>query len=529
MESCLLEVKHGVCQLFNCWLSTRVPRKKFPNNSWWVTADNPGTKKHERSRQKMLTLIRLACNCVSTSWGRFEAWCLGVFLLTATACPIVNGVEDRFRLATFQADITPPIGHPLQAGVGVKPVESVVDPLMAYGVVLLSDTQPIVVCSVDWCGIGNTAHDRWREVLADAAGTTRERVLVCAIHQHDAPLVDLEAERLVAAKNIGRSTLDEKFHESAVAAVAKALKDSLGKARRVTHLGIGQAKVERVASTRRILGADGKIEFVRGSASREPRAKSDPEGLIDPFLKTISFWDVETPIASISAYATHPMSRYGQGQVSADFVGVARRRRQADQPGTLHFYANGCGGDLAPGKYNDGSLVAREELAENLYRGWRAAWEASHKVPLECVEMSSVRFKLPAKDSVGFRSEDLESILNGNESSFDEKVRAAFGLAWRKRVDSGLTLDLPTIDFGAAQLLLLPGEPFVEYQLFAQQQRPSSFVMTLGYGDYGPVYIPTDQAFREGGYEPGAWSFVAPGVEKGLKDAIRESLAPKVK
>ncbi len=51
---------------------------------------------------------------------------------------------------------------------------------------------PVVLCSVDWCGIGNDAHDRWREVLADAAGTTRERVLVCAIHQHDAPLVDPE-------------------------------------------------------------------------------------------------------------------------------------------------------------------------------------------------------------------------------------------------------------------------------------------------------------------------------------------------
>lgn len=432
-----------------------------------------------------------------------------------------------FAIATFVADVSPPVGHPLQAGVGVKPVVTVLDPLLAHGFVLTGAGKPVVICSVDWCGIGNDAHDRWREALAIAAGTVPERVLVCAIHQHDAPLVDLEAERLIAARTLGRNTLDAQFHEAAVQSVATALQDSLAQPRRVTHVGVGQARVERVASTRRILGADGKVEFVRGSASKEPRAKTDPEGTIDPFLKTLSFWEGEQAIASISSYATHPMSHYGQGQVSSDFAGMARRRRQADQPGVLHFYANGCGGDLGAGKYNDGSPVAREELAERLYQGWQAAWEQSRKQELQRVVVRSIPFRLPAKDASGFRVPDLEAIIaGGDKTSFDEKVRAAFGLSWRKRCDAGRTLDLPVVDFGIAQLLLLPGEPFVEYQLFAQRQRPDSFVMTLGYGDYGPVYIPTDRAFAEGGYEPGAWSFVAPGVEKSLKDAIQQALTP---
>jgi len=39
------------------------------------------------------------------------------------------------------------------------------------------------------------------------------------------------------------------------------------------------------------------------------------------------------------------------------------------------------------------------------------------------------------------------------------------------------------------------------------------------YGDLGPGYICTEQAFREGGYEPSA-SHVAPDTERVLKDAI---------
>lgn len=435
-----------------------------------------------------------------------------------------DDVVSRLTIAPFAADVTPPVGHPLQAGVGVKPVVEVVDPLLAHGFVLSDGERRFVVCSVDWCGIGNNAHDVWRQRLAEAAGTTFERVLISTIHQHDAPLVDLEAERLVAEQKTGRQTLVAAFHDAAVKNVAEAVKAAMMKARRVTHLGVGQAKVERVASTRRVLGADGKVEFVRGSASTAPRAKDDPEGQIDPFIKTLSFWDGETALASISAYAIHPMSHYGQGQVSADFVGIARRRRQADDPGVMHFYANGCGGNLGAGKYNDGSPMARVELAERLYQAWKTAWLATRKLPLERVAFRSVPLSLPVKQSAGFRRADLETVLTTKSSSFDEKVRVAFALSWLKRCEAGRKLDLPVLDFGSAVVMLLPGEPFVEYQLFAQQQRPDAFVMTLGYGDYGPVYIPTDRAFDEGGYEPGSWSFVAPGVEKTLKEAIHNAI-----
>ena len=455
-----------------------------------------------------------------------NALLVGLLSVTVTHADDVAG---PFSIATFSADVTPPIGHPLQAGVGVKPVIEVVDPLLAHGFVLIDGERRFVVCSVDWCGIGNDAHDLWREQLAMAAGTTPERVLVSAIHQHDAPLVDLEAERLVAAQKTGRRTFDVAFHEAAVKNVAEAIKGSLANARRVTHLGVGAAKVERVASTRRILGSDGKVEFVRGSASKVPRAKDDPEGLVDPQIKTLSFWDGDQPLASISVYAIHPMSHYGQGQVSADFSGIARRRRQADDPGVMHFYANGCGGNLGAGKYNDGSPMARVELAERLYRGWKAAWQATRKQPIERLTFRSIPLTLPIKESAGFRRTDLEAVLKSESSSFDEKVRVAYALSWRKRCESGRPLDLPVLDFGSVMLLLLPGEPFVEYQLFAQQQRPDTFVMTLGYGDYGPVYIPTDRAFDEGGYEPGSWSFVVPGVEGAMKDAIREATASKLR
>ena len=75
---------------------------------------------------------------------------------------------ESLRIGTFSVDATPPIGSP----VAYAPARSITDPLSARGIVLLSEDQPIVLCAVDWIGIGNGAHDAWREALAEAAGTS---------------------------------------------------------------------------------------------------------------------------------------------------------------------------------------------------------------------------------------------------------------------------------------------------------------------------------------------------------------------
>lgn len=40
----------------------------------------------------------------------------------------------------------------------------------------------------------------------------------------------------------------------------------------------------------------------------DPALRALPEGQIDPWLKTISFWNGEEPLAALSVYACHPVS-----------------------------------------------------------------------------------------------------------------------------------------------------------------------------------------------------------------------------
>src|SRR5678815_2997693 len=135
----------------------------------------------------------------------------------------------------------------------------------------------------------------------------------------------------------------------------RALRASLKSARPFTDVGTGQAKVERVASNRRYTTPNGTVHFDRMSRSTKRAAVEAEEGLIDPWLKTLSFWDGDTPLAAVSFYAVHPMSHYGAGEVSADFPGLARRLRQRDVPAVKQIYASGCSGNIVAGKYNDGA------------------------------------------------------------------------------------------------------------------------------------------------------------------------------
>src|ERR1051325_8563141 len=133
--------------------------------------------------------------------------------------------EPAFRLASFSADVTVPLGHGMMGGSWLS--KKVADPLEAHGLLLLGPDKPIVIVAVDWCEIRNDAYARWQELLAAAANTTPERVLVSTLHQHDAPVADLEAERILRSRKLQGTVCDPEFHETAVQRVAAALRKAL--------------------------------------------------------------------------------------------------------------------------------------------------------------------------------------------------------------------------------------------------------------------------------------------------------------
>jgi hypothetical protein len=422
-----------------------------------------------------------------------------------------------FRLSTFDIDATPPVGSYLAYDRMVNRWDL---GLRARGIVLAGAGKPIVLCSVDWIGISNDSQDAFKMALAEAAGTVPERVAVHTVHQHDAPISDFGAEQVLIEAGLEPRSYEGTFQKEVIRQLGVAARNSMENAQPVTHVGTGQAQVFEVAAIRRLIGEDGKVRAARYSATRDPVLRAEPEGVIDPFVSLVSFWNADQPLAVLSYYANHPQSYYRLGVANPDYPGVARFMRQLAVPQALHVHFNGAGGNLTAGKYNDGSKENRGKLAERLADGMKRAWDATVKEPLTADDIAwrFMPVDLPLAKSV----ETIPSEMKTADMGF--LTNNLFKWVWLKRVQGGRQIELSCLSVGRARILHMPGELFIEYQLAAKQMRPDLFVAMAAYGDYAPGYICTDKAYQEGGYEAGMASAVTPGSEAILMEAIRKLL-----
>ncbi len=430
-----------------------------------------------------------------------------------------NSTETGLKISTFDIDVTPPVGSMLAYDLMVNSWEM---SLRAKGIVLTGAGDPVVLVAVDWLCIDGESYDAFRKALAEAAGTSFQRVAIHTLHQHDAPRSNFGVEKILKNAGLNPGPFESTFQIDVINRLTNAVRTSLDKLSPVSHIGTGSAQVSQVASNRRIMGDNGKIRATRYTACNDPELRAEPEGLIDPMVSLISFWNNDKPIAVLSYYATHPQSYYRTGIPNPDFPGIARFYRQLVVPDALHIHFTGAGGNIGAGKYNDGSRENRFILAQRLADGMTKAWEGTKLEPVTARDMNweIVPVLLPPSEAI----QKLKGKVNMNDTV--QLKASAKKMLWLQRYETGKMIDISCLSLGSARILHMPGELFVEYQLAAKKMRPDLFVVLAAYGDADPGYICTAKAYEEGGYEAGV-SNVGPESEKILMKAIEKLLVSK--
>ncbi|CAD73124.1 hypothetical protein-signal peptide and transmembrane prediction [Rhodopirellula baltica SH 1] len=456
---------------------------------------------------------------------------LVAWIVTASITPNNVSAQDqasnpvneasKIRLARFDVDATPTVGS-MMAYDRVKRVEEMT--LRARGIVLLGADDPIVLCAVDWIGIGNEGHDQFRGRLAEAAGTTPDRVAVHTLHQHDAPRCDFTAERLV--NEAGKSDLgpyDSSLAREVLNRLADAVKEGINGATEVTHAGWGTAEVKDVASNRRLQDETGRVIATRYTACRDPKLIAAPDGTIDPELTSLTFYSGDKVLAVLTHYACHPQSYYRTGVPSPDFPGLARFIRGQARPDVLHVHFNGAGGNIGAGKYNDGSPANRMRLAHRVADAMEQAASNSTKFAITSDDIRWAYTPVSLPPAPHLDADALrEKLADWNTTDY---WGSPDDLAWLLRCQNGHQVELSCLSIADVRLLHMPGELFVEYQLAAKAMRPDLKISMAAYGDYGPGYIGTEEAYGQGGYETSQRaSKVGPEVEAVLMDGVRELL-----
>lgn len=428
-------------------------------------------------------------------------WRTGLLSTMLASC--VCG-STGLRVAAFQADATPDLGEP---NIWVQPATSVMDPLLAKGIVLEDGRRRYVMLAVDWCGIGGSTHLMLRERIAAAAATDIRRVALQVVHQHSAPYVDGDAYEWMAARGMKPLRMSATYLEKLARNLERAVAGAVAQLQPFDSVGVGQAAVERVGSARRIW-KDGRILVRYSSTAKAPELAAEPEGDIDREIRTVTFAQGEKPLVRMHYYASHPQTFCCDGRVSADFVGAARSEMERAE-GVPQIYFTGCGGDVTVGKYNTGSEAERVALTQRMQAGMRASIAATRYETVGRMQWQYADLRLPAKAApaatVGDRTDQIV---------YRDAITAAFARRRRPLPASSLRL-------GHVVIVHLPGEPLLEFQRYAQQIGQGSFVAVAGYGEISPGYLCMDEAFRQGGYEPSA-SNATPGTEGRVKRVIQQ-------
>ena len=421
--------------------------------------------------------------------ARFSALpLLLICTINVTAATAQNSSSGDFRASAVKVNITPGDTQWL-LGYQARQSEGVHDSLY-HRIVALDDGQTqFFLISTDVCLVSPAFYDAFTRELEGETGIPPSHVWWTATHTHSAP--ETGPPGLLAPM------LSERFeHEPDVeygAWVKDLLLEGVKEARaklEPARLGIGTGR-SMANINRRAIDPDGRASL-----------GMNPDGPVDRQIGLIRLERPDgTPIALIANYAMHGTVLGGQNvQISGDAQGIVATYVE-EQLGAPMLYINGAAGDIAPiysvyPDFRSGHITQFNVLLG--YKILAANEKIVHATPEVRLSLGEVIIETPRKEDFGWVEE------------LDDYTREA---------SNGTHLVRVPVDFLQINddmlLWSAPLELFNEIATEVRARSPFPMTFYYGYSNGWMGYLPTKQAFAEGGYEAGR---VTPFTEQGEED-----------
>ena len=407
---------------------------------------------------------------------------VGMILL---ACVFGSSAEGALKGGTSKVDITPPIGTWLSGyGSRNKPSEGILDPLYAKALVLDDGQSKIAIVSADllWVPLGIT--NEIRRQVQKKIGIPQENVMICGTHTHFAPKIDRIAKTWPDA---AVAQIDESY----VQILKKKIFDSIMLAERdikQVKLGVGKGEMTEIVYNRRTKKPDGTVAMTFNLPPRSPDLTFGP---IDPELCVLRVDDSDGAlVAAVVNYACHPVSgdpmRDKFFYISADYPGYTARVIEQAEGGNCIFLL-GTAGDMNPIRLN--RTHPRMQTGKAL--GGAALRHIQFTQPCSNVKISAIKkpVSLPIKKDL-----PPERKISIGKDTVTQKT------------------EIQVLRIGEVYIVGLPGEVLVEIglEIKAKAGVENLFVVSIANDAVG--YVCPKAAYKEGGYEPGTGTNLAPGA-----------------
>ena len=412
-------------------------------------------------------------------------------LLALALALTLASARAEFRAAVVKIDITPKTPQWLM-GYGPRKSTGVRDPIFHKIAALESGGTQVFIVASDLCLFSPTVYDEVAATLKKEMGLEPTQLWWTVTHSHSTPEVGPPGMYDILLKGRSDHPWDRdycEFVKSTLVAGVREAKSKLAPARIAIGTGMSRANINR-----RARAADGKINL-----------GLNPDGPADRQIGLIRLEKADgSPLGFIANYAMHGTVFSGAMlQISGDGPGVVASYVE-EKLGAPMLYINGACGNLAP-------IYTTQDPA-------RARVIADFPVLLGDKIIDANR-------TLGAGAPDAKLWLG---EKWIESPRKE-GLEWTELMQAyaakspaGADLVRVPVRFLRINDTVVWGSPielFCEVALRVRAESPFRHNFFFGYMNGWLGYLPTGEAFRDGGYEPRTSPF-SPQVEKDYTEGV---------
>lgn len=413
-----------------------------------------------------------------------------------------------------RVDVTPPLGTVLTGYFAPRVSDGVFDPIELNALALRVKEDSVLVITGDFMYTREKDASYYRDLISKETGLPADHIFYQSLHQH----TSTTPGTCGPSDHLYQEYLCRKFADVAKMALAD-LSDA--------RISIGEKETaEPVSFVRRYIMKDGSVQTNPG------RLNPDVERPLYDADNTVRLVKLEREgkeTIAVVGFQTHP-DMIGGKKISADWPGFVRRITEKTFPDTHCILINGCQGEVnhinvfkaAPTKgiekYTPAFYEAKyqfcREFSQIIVDAVSEIWDQTEEIEVDRifskVEMKLIPSKIEGLERINECKEIMARVVAGERPleglTMEEKgdirrIAAMDQLMLMQKVP------VSVVAFGKIAIVGYGGEPFTEYAGKVREAIPDMFILTACLANGAQGYLPSEVAFKEGGYEAATSNF----------------------